>query len=260
MNQVTKISHFYSYEQGCTQPAQVTLDSGITAVFKYPQNPEGCIVLFNELFSALIANAIELPIPNFGVAMVQASTDGNRQYNTIDGIGFFSEYIPKAVPLSYNASRYIVNLDKTCSILLFDYIVNNTDRYEKNILISVQSGQMFIIDHTHCFGDPDWTAADLKINSIISPQIWQENSKVYDMLIKSDTTISKKKLFHVAENIQASITDSLLDHFLNIIPRDWTIEIGEENLQHAKEYVLNQISNLPIICNSIIQEGGLLLT
>ena len=55
---VSKILRVYSSDEGCTQPAVVLLDDERQAVFKYPQNPMGIIVLFNEYIAYCIAKAI----------------------------------------------------------------------------------------------------------------------------------------------------------------------------------------------------------
>ena len=53
--------------KGVTKPCYVTLDNGTNVYIKYPNNPEGDLVLLNEWISASIGKLVNINIPNFGL-------------------------------------------------------------------------------------------------------------------------------------------------------------------------------------------------
>ena len=98
MIHVKEVNRLYEAESGCTCPALVTLDNGKRAVYKYPNNPQGMIVLFNEFFSCSIADRLGVTGPRFGIAYSDEYTHMDikgidKELSYFFGKGFYSEYL-----------------------------------------------------------------------------------------------------------------------------------------------------------------------
>lgn len=243
---VSTILKVYDIDSGCTCPILVKLDNECRAVLKYPRNPQGLIVLLNEYITGHLAHLIGLNSPDFGIAVVDENTmlgpdsPTNINRNRFSGVGFYSLYIPKTVPASLRALKYATNLGETSKIILLDQIVKNCDRHEGNLLLTTNSAPMiFAIDHSHAFGDPEWTIGDLSLNDIESPYIWRENLPVYNMLIGAGAPVTPAQLETDRTFIQERITEDSLSHIFATIPTEWITAVGSENIAHLYQYILN---------------------
>lgn len=256
---VTRIIKTYDYVHGCTCPILVQLDDGRQAVFKYPNNPQGIIVLFNEYISYQLAASIGITCPAAGLAEVTNSTTfGDSDITRYVGIGFYSEYIPVTIPASLSVLKRVGNLDEACSILLFDEIVKNNDRYANNVLISANAtpARLYVIDHSHTFGNPNWDQSSLSFNDLMSPYVFRENEEMYNMFSCAGADFSRKKLISEAQRIQSVLTEDCINACFKNIPCEWLHEIGEDKTQYAKQYILNRTNNLNMICDMICRERG----
>lgn len=259
---VRKIEKLYDREQGCTCPILVELENGAKAILKYPGNPHGIIVLINEYIASCVAKIIELPCPNFGIAVVDGSTLiseelTHRELKEFLGTGFYTEYIRSAVKASASVLRQVENIKDGCKLILFDEIVKNSDRHASNVLVTATlKPRMFAIDHSHAFGDPEWIINDLSLGDIHSPYIWQENYHFYDMLIRAGASVLPSDLEETKQFIQANITEESLDRIIDTIPEVWASEVSEDQIKHAKVYILNRVNNLDAVNAMIIRERG----
>ncbi len=261
---VSKILRVYTPEQGCTQPASVLLDDEYKAVFKYPQNPMGIIVLFNEYITYCIARAINLCIPDFGIAIVDENTQLDEVVNTtyplahFMGTGFYCSFIEKSVPVSAKILKHACNLSETGKIILLDQIVKNSDRYSENMRLEMAgtSPKMYIIDHSHALGDPEWDTTTLMLSDCKSPYIWRENLDLYTMLINAGAIVTPDTLRADCEAIQTQITEDVVENIFSSIPALWRNSIGNLRVEHARRYILNRVTNLQIICQTINEERG----
>ncbi len=261
---VSKILNVYTLNQGCTQPASILLDDESKAVFKYPQNPMGIIVLFNEYITYCIAKAINLCIPEFGIAVVDDETQLDEELSKtyplmlFKGTGFYCSFIQKSVPVSAKILKYACNLNETGKIILLDHIVKNSDRYSENMRLEMSgpSPKMYIIDHSHALGDPDWDTTTLSLCDSKSPYIWRENFELYTLLINAGANVTPDTLGADCEFIQAHITEEVLDGIFSSVPSVWREAIGEFNVKHAQHYILNRVKNLQTICQTINKERG----
>jgi len=261
---VSKIFHVYTPEQGCTQPASVLLDDERKAIFKYPKNPMGIIVLFNEYITYCIARAINLCVPEFGIAIVDDNTQLDEGVSEdyplprFMGTGFYCSFIEKSVPVSPKILKYACNLNETGKIILLDQIVKNSDRYPENMRMEMTgaSPKMYIIDHSHALGDPDWDTTTLMLYDCESPYIWRENLDLYTMLINAGAAVTPDTLRADCEFVQAKMTEEVIEEIFSSVPAVWCDAIGEFNVKHARQYILNRVKNLQIICQTINKERG----
>ena len=74
MIHVDEITKQYEIESGCTCPVLSVLSNGTRAIYKYPNNPQGKIILFNEFFSCSIAEILQITSPRFGIAFSDEHT------------------------------------------------------------------------------------------------------------------------------------------------------------------------------------------
>lgn len=261
LRNVTEIKTIYTNEQGCTRPVQVKIDQGTEAIFKYPRNQQGEIVLFNEFISYCIAKEIKLTVPKFGLACVNQTThissNVGKSVNYFMGTGFYSERVPKAMKASPGILRSVTNLDESSKLLLLDFVVKNSDRHSTNILVTATTPSvMYAIDFSHALGDPEWNTTTLSLHDIEDPMIWQENRDCYDMLIHAGAPLSKGDLLSASKNFTTTITEKFLDNIILQIPTEWEISRQPELLKHVKNYILNRVKNINCICETIIRERG----
>ena len=261
---VQEIKKIYDIASGCTQPILVTLDDRSDAVLKYPNNPQGMMVLFNEYFSYMLAKELSLTIPEFGIAVIDAQTNieklpGNYHLSTFEGVCFFTTYLPDTVPLSCRIASHISNLDETSKMLLLDEIVRNGDRSNSNVLVGFRTNQaqMYAIDYSHAFGDPEWSSDTLQIGDYDSPYVWQEKCFLYDMLIKANADVSPARLESEASLICERINQDFVHRIIESVPSKWVESIGKSNILHAGEYVLSRVNSIGKICTMINRERGL---
>lgn len=262
--EIKEITKIYTPDQGCTCPIEVLLHDGSKAIFKYPNNPEGSIVLLNEYLAYSIGHAINLTIPKFGMAQVTEATVLKNELNTVcsiekfAGYGFFSEYIPRTAPASHGLVATATNLNECCKAILFDMVIKNIDRYENNIRVSLSSddGRLYFIDHSHAFGDPSWTPRDLVIGDTASPYVWQENSACYLMLRNAGAPYTEHNFLSAAQQIQDMLTNDITNNIFECLPRELIDRFEQSDLNHAKAYIQYRINNIDKICAMIKREGG----
>lgn len=262
LKKVRKIEKVYTEEQGCTCPVVVILDDGQKAIFKYPKNPLGIIVLVNEFIAYSVLKAMGLSSPNFGVAVVDEETQLNDEVadtHTLGdfvGSGFYCEYIPSTVKASLRVLRGAKNLNEGCSVILFDAIVKNHDRYDANIIVSLADAKMYVIDHSHVLGDPEWSHETLSLDDADSPFVWEANREFYDLLIRAGAPMESRDFEDAIARIREKVSEELLEEIVREIPAEWESEVGEHEIAHAKNYILKRVENLDKIHNMIKRERG----
>lgn len=256
---IEEVQQFFKFEQGCTCPALSILDNGTQVVYKYPDNPYGPIALLNEYVSYHLAKKMGLMIPNAGIAFADDNTKVSQKSNhNISGVGFYSEYISKSVPFSDRAAKRMMQFDQAARMVLFDCVVHNTDRYAANVLISLEKGieGMYIIDHSHAFGDPEWDKKSLHLGDVESPAVWQANAELYQRFSAAGADLSEKKLFSEAEWIRSQVTSAGLDEIFRSIPREWREYFSDDQIAHMKQYVQIHIDDIDAIVHTVMRERG----
>ena len=78
---------------------------------------------------------------------------------------------------------------ETERIILLDHILNNFDRHNGNLLMSIASGLLYVIDFSHIFSkgpypnyDSDFFIRGKDADTYLYNTILQENKDVYDAL------------------------------------------------------------------------------
>ncbi len=130
--------------------------------------------LANELMVAALADAAGMPIPQAHLAMVPPEISDLRKGPLLSNgsrLAFGStDVATPAVAQLYRgltpaASRAVherlSNWDGVGNLYGFDSWVANIDRHDGNLLFG-GDGEVWLIDHGHCFTGPEWKASDLE--------------------------------------------------------------------------------------------------
>jgi len=142
---------------GVTIPHLVELSNGLKYVLKFPGNPEGEKALINEFICYELALMLDLPIIESSVIEIDFSTVSGLDcvHSSIiqrNGLGFASLYNTRANPI--NTPSIIKLAHNSCElykIIIFDFLIGNTDRNKGNLLYDSKFKKINIIDHTHVF-------------------------------------------------------------------------------------------------------------
>jgi len=150
-------------EQGVTRPFVCRGDDGVTYWVK--GNGAGAVALCHEWIGGKLAQAINLPIPRFELAVVPpqvvALSDMPDVHDLGTGIVFTSEDVTGACELTFDRVAGIPE-ESRWRILLFDWWVRNNDRIlgprggNVNLLhVPSEAGSVHLIDHNMAF-DPEF--------------------------------------------------------------------------------------------------------
>lgn len=249
---------------GVTEPLRCTLNNGIEAVVKYPNNVEGNLILLNEYISYHIATQIGLNIPHAGLCILDGDCTNESDKELTEenhGIAFYSTFIRKAVPFTPGLVSRMINLDKFPDLVLFDHIIYNKDRHQGNVIMSMTNpSQYYIIDHSHVFkNEAIWDARTFRTGIVeddyLDKAIIESNSFIYDAF-RSHIRLSQPHLKRLCCEIQGEISDDYLRNLKATIPPAWADEIGTTNIDALMDYINYRVSNLDKICDMVIFEGG----
>lgn len=221
------------------------------------------IILFNEYLSYRIASLIGVSAPAAGLAIIDddtvlEKTSGIKAIQPYKGICFYSEYIPKAIAASWRTLKRTSNLQDACLMVLLDEIIRNCDRHSSNVLLSadVAYTEFYVIDHSHALGDPEWEESELTLNDLESPNVWRENKDLYNMFVRAGARIDHSQLNSASKHIKKVLTEDALESIFQDIPVEWTKEIGISKVQGVKQYIMNRVNHLDVICKVICAERG----
>jgi|SRR5690625_105379 len=146
---------------GVTNPFHVILSDDQQYVMKFPGNPEGTIILFFESIFNDLAKYFDLPVVEKRHVKVDFDNTDlditllDGQVDTINGIGFAVLFQNKTTHVtSYELIEQAHNKIEFVKTIIFDFIINNTDRNKGNLLYDYSMKKLIIIDHTHSITGP----------------------------------------------------------------------------------------------------------
>lgn len=252
---------------GVTMPVLCRLNSGITVVAKYMQNPFGEQVLINELIGSCIADMFNINIPEYGICNLSKNVIINTNFNEdIDennaGPCFFTVYHGNTVPIS---KRLISNLEdgEVEKLVLFDHIISNHDRHWGNLIItSSKHGELFVIDHSHIFGSDIRISSDsiwreMQEEVILSNSILADNKELYDLLFRY-VGFDDKQLIKQSVEFKKSFSNAVMEKVLGMIPEIWIQGDKYDILKNIVVLINKKMSMIDDICEMIIRERRLL--
>lgn len=250
-------------ENGITVPLKCTLANGNGAIVKYPKNPCGTVVLVRELIGAFIGRAIGINIPTFGLCELSAGCIFSAVENEVirdevdelnSGISFYSEIIP-STPLQlsrFDNKKY----ENTQYIAMYDYILDNYDRHEGNILISLKN-EIYCIDNSHIIVDKTDRSLDIAkylapeyIESIRFYECSEQSKKLYDCML-GDATYNQ--LLKDALDVKGIINALFLNKVNEEIPKEWRDSVGDEYIQTLMEIICKRVENLDVAMKKVME-------
>ena len=247
---------------GCTEPLLGVLTSGnkeLYAVLKTKNNIQGVLSVVNEWVAYNIAVELEMLMPVSGVAIIDSDTDVAGLIDDKDfGSCFYSAYIEKASILNETIMEFVSNKNVHEKIILFDHLVYNRDRYNKNgnrgnLLISALRGdrRLYAIDHTHVFkNETIWDRyclrQGMRDNDYLDKEIIKANG--YELFFQSKN-ITRQSLKKEAELFKEVVTKELLKRIIRSIPADWKVDARD--LEALQEYLLYRVAYLDEMCEMI---------
>lgn len=262
---IIHVEHCY-LENTSTNPFVGTLENNEKVVIKYPNNLNGNLVLINEYLSALIADALGLKIPRFGLCILDESTVFSDELSDLKnhnnyGICFYSEYIKYFVKITKDMFEIILNKNQFARLVLFDHIIFNKDRHEGNIGVSGKDFYMYIIDHSHVFKNQTiWNKFDFtneKAEYDIKDTSILKYNNSYDVFFDNNI-LTHLDLINECEFIKTILTEDKIDELFKYIPKEWESYLEyQDDLIYLKKYINYRIKNLEKICGMISERKGL---
>lgn len=246
--------------EGATEPISCILENGMTAVVKYMRNPFGQQVLINELVGACIADELGLIIPEYGICnisqeVIESANDTEEIDERNAGFGFFSASYSKTVPLNSNLLPDIQN-KQTELLILFDHIVNNFDRHNGNILVSMKSpAHLFFIDNSHIITQDRSLNIEKEMEraSIVSTMLLDKNKDIYDLLCYR-VGYNEETLTSEATRIQSILSEAKLHDIKRQIPDCWIQSAEQAYVDNMFLVIQHRIAAISDICDMIIRE------
>lgn len=248
INQIVSINDVSP--KGVTLPLICSLDTGDEVVVKYPKNYFGTIVLVREWIGARVAEALEIKIPDYGLAYLPEDVideaaffiEGLALSVENSGVCFYSKML-RATPLQYERLRNNNDVG-IASIVLYDYMLNNCDRHDGNVLITL-SGEVYCIDNSHIIVDKNDRSSDvtkyLEPSNVNSIEFYLTNIERYNLLMGN---VSDEYLLGQAKLYKMRITKSLLESIKQSIPDEWVDSIGEGIIDSYLQIISSKASNI----------------
>lgn len=251
-------------DQGVTEPIKCKLSDDSMAIVKYPNNARGTAVIVNEFIGFSLARKIGITVPDYGIC--ELSIDSIRSINDLEeidernaGLCFYSVELNNTVP---TIIRGHIKNRETEKIILLDHILNNFDRHDGNILMSVASGLLYIIDFSHIFSkgpypnyDSDFFIRGRDDDSYLYNTILKENKVVYDNL-SLWCGYDDEQMRHEANNIQILLNRQFIKEVLGSIPKSWIDAIGGKSVMRSiEDFISFRVAHINEICSYIITEN-----
>lgn len=224
----------YLLEEGVTCPIRCRLSEGIDAIVKYPRNPCGLYVLINEWVGNSIADIIGLTIPKYGQcnlskSVINATNDNEEIDESNAGRCFFSCYLNGTVPAGLRSQLSPVLNKEIERLLLFDYLVDNTDRHNGNILYQISDKiRLVFIDCSHIMMTDRFNIyRPIKLDEELSNETIErkfldviKEDSIYDYLCEN-VGYCEETLYKEVSDIKQRLTPEILKSIEESVPVEW---------------------------------------
>lgn len=200
-------------------------------VVKFKENVWGLTALINELVAGIIAKEFGLPTPDPLLVYVSDEMAVRindavacyKNYLISSGLHFGTMMMQNAVHRpSMDLINSVHNADDFTRIIVFDTLVCNHDRNNAwNFLIVCPdcpptSSYLYIIDHTHCFGDPYWDEHVVE----------RVNESDMNLIPQICQVITGSDPFGPALEMLNILTPALIQGILETIPQEWSCSLS----------------------------------
>ncbi|WP_340023933.1 HipA family kinase [Paenibacillus sp. FSL K6-1096] len=240
--------YFKPIQSGFSRPHLILCTDGQFYILKLRSNPQGNMVLVNEIISYRLALLLDLPVPKGEVILLEehfiSQTPQLQTANAQAGLHFGSLFIPDSVNLTHGTDLSRVdNIVKAADIILFDYWVNNNDRHlfngaSTNLLVT-NSGtpHLWMIDQANILNGPHWDEHSIIAHQPYISTYWGE---VYQKFVPYlDQEFPFKNSLPNYENLNSSV----LTEVVSDLPQEWGFPAQSG---HALvNYLLSRLTLLP---------------
>jgi len=153
--------------EGGSLPAVVDTDGGLFVV-KFRGAGQGAKALVAELVAGLLAQALELPVPELALVYLPAAIGRNEPDSEIreilrksTGINVGLRYLDGAFNFDAAAAGELVAPELATRVVWLDALLTNPDRTARNTNLLIQARRPWLIDHgAALYAHHDWNAVD----------------------------------------------------------------------------------------------------
>lgn len=153
--------------EGGSLPAVVDTDGGLFVV-KFRGAGQGAKALVAELVAGLLAQALELPVPDLALVYIPAVLGRNEPDSEIreilrrsHGINVGLRYLDGSFNFDAAAAGDLVSPDLAARIVWFDALLTNPDRTARNTNLLIHDRRPWLIDHgAALYAHHDWDSVD----------------------------------------------------------------------------------------------------
>lgn len=209
-----------------------------------PTDEIGSKALFNEVVCGRLAKQLDIQIPDFRIVHLSQEVIDNNEEMIACGLKpgcCFASLYRKGRGISKSYVDISRNQNRLPEIILFDQIILNIDRYDRNdnILFDAKSKSFFVIDHTEAFDlGQIWTIYDLKARMNNNPPYITQhlNGVCYNII---STLVKGGNDFR---RIKTACLGIDYDELMKDIPDSWGI--SEEEKKVVIEFLKDRINNI----------------
>lgn len=252
-----------------TKPLFCVLDDGSYAVVKYPNNPEGNLILINEWLSYKIASKVGLDVPECGLCWLDDTYSMSEEFSMYMkqnndafsdknyGVCFYSSYIDHIVPISIGIVPRISNIKNFYTMVLFDHLVYNKDRHPGNLLIQMEKPiKYFAIDHSHVFKNQAiWDryafAQGIESGDYLDKDVLELNDDVYSYFF-AYMDLDIQLLTDARLYMERELSQDYYHTIISEIPEGWIQKVPIEDIQALEKYLAYRTGHLADIERLII--------
>ena len=223
---------------GYTKPHLIECSDGKTYVVKLMSNQQGLRTLPNELIAYRLGRLMKLPVVKGKI--VRVTTEFLEAHPELKGVAepgphYGSLYIENSTHARKRAIQRCSNLHEIPNFIVFDYWINNDDRYNnsRNFIIDKRGRwKIHLIDHGSCFCGPEWRIDKLnKYFRNVYPY-WGEVS------LRLLPYMDGPSPFKEALNLFNTITEEQIRRCTRGLPKEW--KVSEEELDCLVKHLVNR--------------------
>ncbi|RHW37366.1 hypothetical protein D1B31_16530 [Neobacillus notoginsengisoli] len=234
---VTTTKYLGPMGSGFTNPQLFECSDGKMYVVKLMSNQQGLRTLPNELIAYRLGRLMKLPVVKGKIVKITAEfLDAHPELKGVaePGPHFGSLYIAKSIHARKRAIQRCSNLHELPKFIVFDYWINNDDRYNnsRNFIIDKNRWKIHLIDHGSCFCGAEWRIDKLNKHFRNVYPHWGEVSLRFLPYMDGPSPFKK------ALNLLESITEKQIWDCTKGLPKEW--KVSDEELECLVRHLVNR--------------------
>lgn len=245
---VTVTRYITPLREGGSLPALAEADDNFKYVLKFRGAGHGVKALIAELLGGLIAQVLELPVPELVFVNLDEQFGKTEADEEIQDLLVFSKGLNLALHYLQGAFTFDFATNDcdellASKIVWLDAYITNVDRTYRNTNLLVWHKELWLIDHGAAFYfHHSWNN-------------WEQAAKTPFALIKDHVLISKAtKLDEVHAKFTKKLTPQVLQNIVQTIPDDWLQwEGSEQTPEQIREVYYNfltlRLANAEVFLN-----------